>query len=51
MWPNLSLNADVPHAQLPSMHEVREQVEGGGLMSYGPNIPDNFLFDEDSETC
>jgi putative ABC transport system substrate-binding protein len=27
-------------ARLPTMHTVRESVEAGGLMSYGPNIPD-----------
>lgn len=27
-------------ARLPTMHGVRELVEGGGLMSYGPNWPD-----------
>ena len=26
--------------RLPSMHGVREHVEAGGLMSYGPNPPD-----------
>jgi ABC-type uncharacterized transport system substrate-binding protein len=26
--------------RLPTMHTVREFVEAGGLMSYGPNIPD-----------
>jgi putative ABC transport system substrate-binding protein len=29
-------------ARLPTMHEIRESVEGGGLMSYGPNFPDMF---------
>jgi putative ABC transport system substrate-binding protein len=27
-------------ARVPTMHTVREFVEAGGLMSYGPNIPD-----------
>jgi ABC-type uncharacterized transport system substrate-binding protein len=27
-------------ARLPTMHAPREYVEAGGLMSYGPNIPD-----------
>jgi putative tryptophan/tyrosine transport system substrate-binding protein len=27
-------------ARLPTMHGVRELVQGGGLMSYGPNWPD-----------
>jgi putative ABC transport system substrate-binding protein len=26
--------------RLPSLHEAREFVEAGGLISYGPNIPD-----------
>jgi ABC-type uncharacterized transport system substrate-binding protein len=29
-------------SRLPSMHGVREMVEGGGLMSYGPDVSDNF---------
>ena len=29
-------------ARLPTMHGVREYVEAGGLMSYGPNFPDLF---------
>jgi putative ABC transport system substrate-binding protein len=29
-------------ARLPTMHGVREYVEAGGLMFYGPNIPDQF---------
>jgi putative tryptophan/tyrosine transport system substrate-binding protein len=28
--------------RLPTMHGIREYVEAGGLMSYGPNIPDQF---------
>jgi putative tryptophan/tyrosine transport system substrate-binding protein len=27
-------------ARLPTMHGSREGVEAGGLMSYGPNLPD-----------
>jgi putative tryptophan/tyrosine transport system substrate-binding protein len=29
-------------ARLPTMHGVREYVEAGGLLSYGPNLPDQF---------
>jgi putative ABC transport system substrate-binding protein len=29
-------------ARLPTMHTVREHVEAGGLMSYGPNWPNQF---------
>ena len=29
-------------ARLPTMHGIREYVEAGGLMSYGPNYPDLF---------
>jgi putative ABC transport system substrate-binding protein len=28
--------------RLPSMHGLRANVEAGGLMSYGPNIPANW---------
>jgi putative ABC transport system substrate-binding protein len=28
--------------RLPTMHGLREYVEAGGLMSYGPNVPDLF---------
>ena len=28
--------------RLPTMHGVREYAEAGGLMFYGPNIPDQF---------
>jgi putative ABC transport system substrate-binding protein len=29
-------------ARLPTMHPSRDSVEAGGLMSYGPNVPDLF---------
>ena len=29
-------------ARLPTMHGVREYVEAGGLIFYGPNFPDLF---------
>ena len=29
-------------ARLPTMHGIREYVEAGGLMSYGPNLPNHF---------
>jgi putative ABC transport system substrate-binding protein len=29
-------------ARLPTIYFVREYVDAGGLMSYGPNIPDLF---------
>src|SRR5262249_43964043 len=29
-------------ARLPTISGIREQLEGGGLMSYGPNFPDLF---------
>jgi putative ABC transport system substrate-binding protein len=29
-------------ARLPTMHQVREPVEAGGLMSYGPSFPDMY---------
>jgi putative ABC transport system substrate-binding protein len=28
--------------RLPTVHGLREYAEAGGLMSYGPNIPDLF---------
>src|SRR5262245_15181564 len=34
-------------ARLPTMHTVREAVEAGGLISYGPNISDLFRFAAD----
>jgi putative ABC transport system substrate-binding protein len=36
------LNAIALGARLPTMHGLRDYVEAGGLMSYGPNIPDLF---------
>jgi putative tryptophan/tyrosine transport system substrate-binding protein len=30
------------HARMPTMHDIREHVEAGGLISYGPNTPDLF---------
>ena len=29
-------------ARLPTMYTLREHIEAGGLMSYGPNIPDQY---------
>ena len=29
-------------ARLPTMHGLREYVEAGGLMSYGPSVPDQY---------
>jgi putative ABC transport system substrate-binding protein len=29
-------------ARLPTIHGLREYVEAGGLLSYGPNIADQF---------
>jgi putative tryptophan/tyrosine transport system substrate-binding protein len=29
-------------ARLPTLHAIREYVDAGGLMSYGPNFPDLF---------
>jgi putative ABC transport system substrate-binding protein len=29
-------------ARLPTIHSVREYVEAGGMMSYGPDYPDLF---------
>jgi putative tryptophan/tyrosine transport system substrate-binding protein len=34
------INALALEARLPTMHGVRDYVEAGGLMSYGPNWPD-----------
>jgi putative tryptophan/tyrosine transport system substrate-binding protein len=36
------INALALAARLPTMHDLREYAVPGGLMSYGPNIPDLF---------
>jgi len=36
----ISINTFALVAGLPTMHGLREPVEAGGLMSYGPNLPD-----------
>ena len=36
------INALALAARLPTMHDLRENAVPGGLMSYGPNIPDLF---------
>jgi len=37
-----SINAAALAAQVPTMHSVKEYVEAGGLMSYGPSYSDLF---------
>jgi putative tryptophan/tyrosine transport system substrate-binding protein len=32
----------VGNAKLPAIYGLREAVDGGGLMSYGPNLPDMY---------
>ena len=36
------INTSALVARLPTMHGIRAQLEGGGLMSYGANTPDLF---------
>ena len=36
----IRINTFALGARLPTMHTFREHVEAGGLMSYGPNLPD-----------
>jgi putative ABC transport system substrate-binding protein len=36
----ISINTLALSARLPTMHIVKEAVEAGALMSYGPNFPD-----------
>jgi putative tryptophan/tyrosine transport system substrate-binding protein len=38
----IQINTLALSARLPTMHGVREYVEAGGLVSYGPNFPDLF---------
>jgi putative ABC transport system substrate-binding protein len=38
----LRINTLALAARLPTMHTFREGVEVGGLISYGPNVPDLF---------
>src|SRR5262249_35900452 len=35
----IRINTLAVGARLPTMHALREYVESGGLMSYGPNLP------------
>jgi putative ABC transport system substrate-binding protein len=39
---HVSINAIALRARLPTMHDVRDFVEAGGLISYGPNFSDQF---------
>jgi putative ABC transport system substrate-binding protein len=39
---HIRINTLALSARLPSMHGLRENVEAGGLMSYGTNFPDCF---------
>jgi putative ABC transport system substrate-binding protein len=36
------INTLAQGARLPTMYSLREYIEAGGLLSYGPNIPDLF---------
>jgi putative tryptophan/tyrosine transport system substrate-binding protein len=36
----IQINALAVSARLPAIYYTREYVEGGGLISYGPNLPD-----------
>jgi putative ABC transport system substrate-binding protein len=38
----VSINTWALGARLPAMHDVRTLLEGGGLISYGPNFSDQF---------
>jgi putative ABC transport system substrate-binding protein len=39
---HVNINAIALRARLPTMHDVRDFVEAGGLISYGPNFSDQF---------
>jgi ABC-type uncharacterized transport system substrate-binding protein len=38
----IRINTLAQGARMPTMYALREYVEAGGLMSYGPNLPDLF---------
>jgi putative ABC transport system substrate-binding protein len=38
----VQINTLALNAHLPTMHNVQEGVEAGGLVSYGPNFPDQY---------
>ena len=38
----ISINTLAQGARLPTMYGFREYTEAGGLLSYGPNVPDQF---------
>jgi putative tryptophan/tyrosine transport system substrate-binding protein len=38
----IRINTLAQGARLPTMYGIRQQVEAGGLMSYGPNFPDQY---------
>jgi ABC-type uncharacterized transport system substrate-binding protein len=38
----VQINTLAVHERLPTMHGARTYIEGGGLMSYGPNFPNMF---------
>jgi putative ABC transport system substrate-binding protein len=38
----IRINTFALAARLPTMFTIRDQIEAGGLMSYGPNVPDQF---------
>jgi ABC-type uncharacterized transport system substrate-binding protein len=38
----IQINISALNERLPTMHGSRTYIEGGGLMSYGPNFPEMF---------